>query len=128
MTRAGTAKALGLPNKGHLGVGADADIAIFNINPETLDIAQKFRTARKAFYNTAYTIKDGVVVVKDGKVVNSQVPGRTIWVDSQTKNPCRIDDDMKRKFKEYWTIEYENYAVTDHYVKVPDKMTIKASV
>jgi formylmethanofuran dehydrogenase subunit A len=128
MTRAGTAKVLGLPNKGHLGVGADADVAIFNINPETLDIAQKFRTARKAFANTAYTIKDGIIVVKDGKVVNGQVPGRTLWVDSQTKDPCRIDDDMKRKFKEYWTIEYENYAVTDHYVKVSDKLSIKASV
>jgi formylmethanofuran dehydrogenase subunit A len=128
MTRSGTAKALGLPNKGQLGVGADADVAIFNINPETLDIAQKFRTARKAFYSAAYTIKDGVVVVKDGQVVNSQVPGRTIWVDSQTKDPCKITDEMKRKFKEYWTIEYENYATSDHYVKVPDKLTVKASV
>ncbi len=128
MTRAGTAKALGLPNKGHLGVGADADIAIFNINPETQDIAQKFRTARKAFANTAYTIKDGTVVVKDGQVVNGQVPGRTLWVDSQTKDPCEIDEEMKRRFKEYWTIEYENYAVTDHYVKVSDKLSIKASV
>jgi formylmethanofuran dehydrogenase subunit A len=128
MTRAGTAKTLGLPNKGHLGVGADADAAIFNINPETLDIAQKFRTARKAFSKVAYTIKDGVIVVKDGEVVNGQVPGRTIWVDSETKEPCKIDDAMKRRFKEYWTIEYENYAVTDHYVKVSDQMKIKASV
>jgi len=128
MTRAGTAQALGLPNKGHLGVGADADVAIFNINPETLDIAQKFRTARKAFANAAYTIKDGTLVAKDGQIVNSQIPGRTIWVDAQTKDPCRIDDEMKRKFKEYWTIEYENYPVTDHYVKVSDKLSVKASV
>ena len=35
MTRAAQAKALGLVNKGQLGVGADADVAIFNINPET---------------------------------------------------------------------------------------------
>ena len=35
---------------------------------------------------------------------------------------------MKRRFKEYWTIEYENYAVSDHYVKVSDQMKIKASV
>jgi formylmethanofuran dehydrogenase subunit A len=128
MTRAGTAKALGLPNKGHLGVGADADVAIYNINPETLDIAKKFRTARKALTDSVYTIKDGVIVAKEGQVVNSLVPGKTIWLDVQTKDPCRIDDDMKRKFKEYWTIEYENYPVTDHYVKFPDKLTIQASV
>jgi formylmethanofuran dehydrogenase subunit A len=128
MTRAGTAKTLGLSNKGHLGVGADADVAIFDINPEKLDIAQKFRTARKAFSNVVYTIKDGTIVVKDGEVINGQVPGRTIWVDSETKEPCKIDDEMKRRFKEYWTIEYENYAVSDHYVKVSDQMKIKASV
>ena len=128
MTRAGTAKALGLPHKGHLGVGAQADVAIYNINPETLDIAKKYRTARKAFSKAAYTIKDGIIVVKDGEVVNSQVPGRTIWVDSHTKDPCRIDEEMKRKFREYWTIEYENYPVTDHYVKVSERIERKASV
>ncbi|PIU60169.1 formylmethanofuran dehydrogenase subunit A, partial [Candidatus Bathyarchaeota archaeon CG07_land_8_20_14_0_80_47_9] len=35
VTRAGQARALGLHNKGHLAVGADADIAIYNVNPET---------------------------------------------------------------------------------------------
>jgi formylmethanofuran dehydrogenase subunit A len=128
MTRAGTAKALGLKTKGHLGVGADADIAIYNINPETTDIAQKYHGARKAFRNAAYTIKDGTVVVKDGEVVDNTTTGRTIWLDVQTKDPCKIDDEMKRKFRDYWSIEYENYPVGDHYVKVPDKLTIKASV
>jgi formylmethanofuran dehydrogenase subunit A len=128
MTRAGTAKALGLTTKGHLGVGADADVAIYKINPEKLDIAQKYHTARKAFRGAAYTIKDGVIVVKDGEVADGTVPGRTIWLDVQTKDPCKIDDEMKRKFKDYWSIEYENYPVGDHYVKVPDKLTIKASV
>jgi len=30
----GSSQALGLKNKGHLGVGADADVAIYNVNPE----------------------------------------------------------------------------------------------
>ncbi len=88
MTRAGQAKALGLPNKGQLGVGADADIAVYNINPETLDIAQKYKTARKAFKHAAYTIKDGKIVVKDGEVVGN-TSGRTMWLDVQTKEPMR---------------------------------------
>ncbi|NIQ05587.1 MAG: formylmethanofuran dehydrogenase subunit A, partial [Candidatus Korarchaeota archaeon] len=41
MTRAGQAKALGLKNKGHLGIGADADIAIYDMNPETTDPSKK---------------------------------------------------------------------------------------
>ena len=85
------------------------------------------RTARKAFSKAVYT-KDGIIVVKDGQVVNSQVPGRTIWVDPQTKDPCRIDEDMKRKFRDYWTIEFENYPVTDNYIKVSDRLVRKASV
>jgi formylmethanofuran dehydrogenase subunit A len=128
MTRAGQAKALGLPNKGQLGIGADADVAIYNINPEKLDIARQFKIARKAFKHATYTIKDGTIVVKDGEVVNNKTPGRTMWLDIQTKDPCVIDDEMKRKFKQYWTIEYDNYPVFEHYLKVPQKLTIKASV
>ena len=127
MTRAGQAKALGLKNKGHLGVGADADVAIYNINPETTDIANKYKSARKAFANAAYTIKDGTIVVKDGEVVQT-VDGRTMWIDVETAEPCRIDEEMKRKFREYWTVEYDNYPVFDHYLKVPEKLAIKASV
>jgi formylmethanofuran dehydrogenase subunit A len=125
MTRAGQAKALGLKNKGHLGVGADADVAIYNINPETTDIAQKYKPVRRAFGNAAYTIKDGKVVVKDGEVIQ-HVDGRTMWLDVKTTEEVEIDDEMKRKFKEYWTVEYDNYPVMDHYIKVPDPITIKA--
>ncbi len=128
VTRAGTAKALGMPNKGHLGVGADGDVAIFNINPETTDIAKKYKAVRKAFKESVYTIKDGKIVAKEGEVVDNTTPGRTMWVDVKTKQPCRIDDEMKRKFREYWSIEYDNYPVSDHYVKVSDKLTVEASV
>jgi len=38
MTRAGTAKVLGLlDTKGHLGVGADADVSIYDIKPDQID-------------------------------------------------------------------------------------------
>ncbi len=127
MTRAGQAKALGLKNKGHLGVGADADVAIYNFNPEKIDITQKYKTVRRAFGHAAYTIKDGVVVVKDGVVVQ-QVSGRTMWLDVETHEQLQIDDDMKKRFKEYWTVEYDNYPVFDHCVKVPEQITVKASV
>jgi formylmethanofuran dehydrogenase subunit A len=127
MTRAGQAKALGLKNKGHLGVGAEADIAIYNVNPETTDIPRKYKSVRRAFGNAAYTIKDGRVVVKDGEVVQ-HADGRTMWLDIKTAEPVRVDDDMKRRFKEYWTVEFDNYPVMDHYIKVPDPITIKADV
>jgi formylmethanofuran dehydrogenase subunit A len=127
VTRAGQAKALGLAHKGHLGVGADADIAIYDVNPEKIDIARKYKTVRKAFRNAAYTIKDGKVVVKDGEVVQ-HVDGRTMWLDVQTAEQVKVDEELKRRFKEYWTVEYENYPVTEHYLKVSEPITIKADV
>ncbi|MCL2288276.1 MAG: formylmethanofuran dehydrogenase subunit A [Candidatus Bathyarchaeota archaeon] len=127
VTRAGNAKTLGLKNKGHLGVGADADVSIYNINPETTDIAKDYKPVRKAFGNAAYTIKDGNILVKDAEII-ATTPGRTMWLDVQTKEPYKIDDKIKNKFKEYWTIEFDNYPVPEHYIKVPEKITIKASV
>jgi formylmethanofuran dehydrogenase subunit A len=125
VTRAGQAKALGLTNKGHLGVGADADVAIYNINPETLDITKKYKTARRAFGRAAYTIKDGKIVVKDGEVVQ-HVDGRTMWLDVQNVEHVKVDEDMRKRFKQYWTVEFDNYPVFDRYVKVSDPITVKA--
>jgi formylmethanofuran dehydrogenase subunit A len=127
MTRAGQAKALGLKNKGHLGVGADADIAIYDFNPETVDPSKKFRTLRKAFKRAAYTIKDGKIAVKSGEVVKS-VEGATLWLDVQTSEPVEISEEMKRRFKEYWTVEYENYPVTEHYLEVQRPISVKADI
>ncbi len=127
VTRAGQAKALGLKNKGHLGVGADADVAVYNINPEVDDPSKNFVAAKKAFEHAAYTIKDGEIVVKDGEIVK-QVFGKTYWVDVQTSLPHDINDDIKKKFKDYWTVEYENYPIRDGFLHSPAPVAVKAEV
>ncbi|MGB9683917.1 MAG: formylmethanofuran dehydrogenase subunit A [Candidatus Bathyarchaeales archaeon] len=129
VTRAGQAKALGLKNKGHLGVGADADIAIYRFNPEEMDPSKKYKAVRRAFKKAAYTIKGGQVVVKDGEVLK-HMDGATMWLDVQLCEPCEIElnEDMKRRFKEYWTVEYENYPVTEDYLAVSHPITVKADV
>jgi formylmethanofuran dehydrogenase subunit A len=127
MTRAGQAKALGLRNKGHLGVGADADMAIYDVNPETTDSCRKYRTVRRAFKRAAYTIKDGRLVVKQGEVLK-HVDGGTMWLDVKVSEPAKMTDEMKRRFKEYWTVEHENYPVGEHYLKVSHPITVQARV
>ena len=127
MTRAGPAKALNMKNKGHLGIGADGDVAIFNINPEKIDIAQKFRTARRAFAHAAYTIKAGEIVVKDGEVLQ-HVDGETIWADVKMNNPLKITDEVRQKFKDYYSIEYENYGIDTTYLKHPNPVPVQAKV
>jgi formylmethanofuran dehydrogenase subunit A len=127
VTRAGQAKALGLRDKGHLTVGADADIAIYNVNPETTDPSREYKTVRKAFRKAAYTIKGGKVVVRDGEVVK-HVEGATMWLDVKTDEQVEVTDEMKRRFREYWTVEYDNYPVTENYLQVSHPIAVKASV
>jgi len=127
MTRAGQAKALGLKNKGHLGIGADADVSIYSINPETTDPSRKYKTVRRAFKRAACTVKDGEVVVKQGEILR-HVKGATVWLDVQTSEPVKVTEEMKRRFSEYWTVEYENYPVTEHYIEVSRPIAVKADV
>jgi formylmethanofuran dehydrogenase subunit A len=127
MTRAGQAKALGLRNKGHLGVGADADIAIYTVNPEKTDASRKYKTVRRAFKRAAYTVKGGKIVVKNGEILK-HVEGATMWLNVQSSEPAKISDEMKRKFREYWTVEYENYPVAEDYLKVSNPITVEASI
>ena len=46
----------------------------------------------------------------------------------KTEEKVKVDDDMKNRFKQYWTVEFDNYPVYDHYLKVPEAIAIKAGV
>jgi formylmethanofuran dehydrogenase subunit A len=126
-TRAGQAKALGFRQKGHLGVGADADIAVYNINPNTIDPSKEFRKVRRAFERSAYTIKDGRIVVKDGSVVQS-FNGKTFWVNVKTSSPMKVTPDLKQRFRDYWTVEYENYFIPEDYLAVSAPVSVESEV
>jgi len=127
VTRAGQAKALGLKEKGHLGVGADADVAIYGVNPRKVDLSRNPELVRKAFEKSAYTIKDGVVVVKDGGVVKP-VGGRTFWVDAETSSSFEATSELRQKFRDYWTVQYENYLIPEDYLLGSQRIAMKAEV
>jgi formylmethanofuran dehydrogenase subunit A len=127
-TRAGQAKALGLENKGHLGVGADADIAIYNLNPEKTNLAKQPTAIRRAFKHAAYTIKEGEMVVKNGEVVKS-VNGKTYWANVKASpSLLEIEPELQKVFEEYYTVKYENYIVPDHYLATSAPIQIQAKV
>ncbi|WP_085315727.1 formylmethanofuran dehydrogenase subunit A [Derxia lacustris] len=65
MTRAGPAKLLGLTDRGQLGEGAAADIAIYrdDANREAM------------FTSPAWVLKDGAVVAQDGRIVAAPTGG-----------------------------------------------------
>ncbi|MCK4928965.1 MAG: amidohydrolase family protein, partial [Methanosarcinales archaeon] len=121
-TRAAHAKVLGIVEhgKGHLGVGADADIAIYDIKPDETDATIEFDKVEAAFRRSAYTIKAGEVVARDGEI--TAVPmGRTYWVKTKVDNGGydRMMDDLKMKFKNYYSVNMANYMVQDEYVERP---------
>jgi len=59
MTRAAPAKLLGLKDRGHLGTGALADIAVYR---KGTDIAAMFRHAAAVFKNGEQVVRDGEIV------------------------------------------------------------------
>lgn len=128
MTRAGSAKVLGLlDTKGHLGAGADADIAIYDIMPDQVDPSVEHAKIKSAFSSAAYTIKGGEVVVKDGQVTATPM-GKTFWVNASVPEARNeeIMKDMRMKFKNYYSMQLGNYMVQDVYVTHPN--VVKAGI
>ncbi|SAK59385.1 Formyltransferase/hydrolase complex Fhc subunit A [Caballeronia pedi] len=65
ITRAGPAKLLGLTDRGHLGAGAAADIAVYR------DDADRERM----FTSPAYVFKDGALIARDGTLLATPTGG-----------------------------------------------------
>jgi formylmethanofuran dehydrogenase subunit A len=68
MTRSAPARLLGLDDRGHLGAGALADIAVYSDDP---DRARMFRAAALVFKNGELVVRDGEVTrYRWGRVLN----------------------------------------------------------
>ncbi|MCI0685481.1 MAG: formylmethanofuran dehydrogenase subunit A [Gemmataceae bacterium] len=104
ITSAGPAKALGLSQKGHLGVGADADVTIYNQNP---DGELMFRYPR-------YVIKGGKVVVEEGEIRHLE-EGREFLV--QPAFDAGIEAYLRPLFQQHYTMSFDNYPVEMHRIE-----------
>jgi formylmethanofuran dehydrogenase subunit A len=98
ITSAGPARALGLSNKGHLGLGADADVTIYHEKPDGEFL---FRYPR-------YVIKSGEIVVEEGDI-RKMSEGRE-FVFRPGYDPS-IEAYLRPLFQQYYTISFENYPV-----------------
>jgi formylmethanofuran dehydrogenase subunit A len=131
MTRAAPAKLLGLDRfKGHLGVGADADIAIYDLNPREVDLSRDYEKFIKAFKRAWLVIKSGEIVVKEGEVVKT-IYGSTYYVEPEIPSELKRDLDsfLKKKFKEYYSITLDSLLIREYElrraVKIPITTRIK---
>ena len=126
MTRAAPAKLLGLDKvKGHLGVGADADIAIYDIDPREVDISKEYEKFIKAFKRAWLVIKDGEIVVKEGDIVKT-IYGKTYYVEPNIPSELRqtLNKYLEKKFKEYYSITLESFIIRERELRKSVKINI----
>ena len=115
ITRAAPAKILGLKEKGHLGVGADGDVAIYDPrNYGHRGCICNFRECRRALDFPAWVIKGGDVVVKDGTLLK-EFPGQVYRVAPDFDSS--IEEKIREDFEKYYTLSFENYPVQEEYLK-----------
>ena len=112
VTRAGSAKALSLKDRGHLGIGATGDVAIYNLDPNKYD----GHAIEKAFSSAAYTIKDGEIVVKDGEITSKSM-GTLICAEGKIKESIYENtlEDIQSRWRDHYSINFNNFAVQDDY-------------
>lgn len=100
LTRAAPARLLGLPDMGHLGPGADADITVYREHADR----------ERMFTAPEYVFKGGELVVRDGKVV------QVTWGRYHTVRP-EYDRGIERRLAEYFaryqTVRAEHLAISD---------------
>jgi formylmethanofuran dehydrogenase subunit A len=100
ITRAGPARVLGLRHKGHLGIGADADVTVYARDP---DIARMFATPR-------YVVKGGELVVEEGQLRRAPA-GRRLRLSPGYD--AAVLRDLRRYFDAYATVAFDNFPVRD---------------
>ena len=98
LTRAGPAKVLGLENTGHLGVGANANITVYS------EIEDK----EKMFENPYMVIKDGEIVVKNGKI-QKVLNGK--FYTAQVDYDKNIEKEISIYFEKYLGRNFENFKI-----------------
>ncbi|SDH38341.1 formylmethanofuran dehydrogenase subunit A [Variovorax sp. OV700] len=98
MTRAGPARLLGLPDRGHLGTGAAADIAVYRENAN-----------REAMFATPeYVFKDGVLVSRAGRVTAAPVGGTHFVAPDYDRG---IEQRLRRHLAAQGSVNFDHIAI-----------------
>jgi formylmethanofuran dehydrogenase subunit A len=114
ITRAAPARRLGLRDKGHLGVAADADVTIYH---DRADREEMFATPR-------YVIKGGELAVEDGELRHAE-DGLLISCHAA------FDPDVSRVleplFGDRYTVAFDHYPVRDPALREPARIVEAAT-
>jgi formylmethanofuran dehydrogenase subunit A len=109
ITRAGPARRLGLRDKGHLGIGADADVTIYH---DRADREEMFSTPR-------YVIKGGELAVDDGELRRSD---DGLLLCSRAAFDPDITQVLEPLFAHRYSVAFEHYPVRDPALREPARI------
>ncbi len=99
LTRAGPARLLGLHNRGHLGAGAAADIAIYHENAD-----------REVMFTTPeYVFKDGTLVARAGRIEATPVGG-THFVEPEFD--ASIEKTLRKYSDHHLSVNFDRAAIS----------------
>jgi formylmethanofuran dehydrogenase subunit A len=114
ITRAAPARRLGLRDKGHLGIGADADVTIYH---DRADREEMFSTPR-------YVIKGGELAVEEGEL---RRPDDGQLLCSRAGFDPEVERLLEPLFGDRYTVAFEHYPVRDPALREPATI-VEASV
>ena len=114
ITRAAPARALGLAGKGHLGLGADADITIYTDD----------ENRERMFNAPRYVIKSGKLIIEDHEFVADHI-GRLLHTEPGYDDA--IEDQIRPFFEDYYSIRFNNYRVADSYLHDHEVIPLRSS-
>ncbi len=109
ITRAAPARRLGLRDKGHLGIGADADVTIYH---DRADREEMFATPR-------YVIKGGEVAVEEGELRRSD---DGVLLSTRAAFDPDVSGVLEPLFGERYTVAFEHYPVRDPALREPARI------
>jgi formylmethanofuran dehydrogenase subunit A len=107
VTRAGPARLLGLDRKGHLGPGADADVTVYDPDPD----------AEVMFSTPRYVIKGGALIVEEGEL-RREVYGPTRHVEAEFDDA--VERPLRRFLDEHGTLELDDYRIDEEELRAAE--------
>jgi len=109
VTRAAPARRLGLRDKGHLGIGADADVTIYH---DRADREEMFATPR-------YVIKGGELAVEEGELRRAD---DGLLLSSRAAFDPEVSRVLEPLFGERYTVAFAHYPVRDPALREPARI------
>ncbi|MFX1528581.1 MAG: amidohydrolase family protein [Promethearchaeota archaeon] len=119
ISRSSPAKSLGVGNiKGNLGLNADGDLNILNININEIDTSKNYDQLKKAFMEIEFVIKGGEII-KSGTSLDLNHSGQIFWSKGKpdTKDKNLIMNKKMDFYQKYMSIFYDSLNISlDNYL------------